>query len=216
MRVLGTPGNQRAVAGRAHLRVLPPERRRIETRTVGVEPAASQRRVAGETVTLGMAGDAALEILSRRLAVAQQERPLSIVVSRVERPFRGEPGVHVTVGAKLTRVVAIATAGLPGICRGGMTREKAGRMVAGRRIASVGPVAVETLRANMAAATGLRARICDGTMQLRKIITVRSWALPVDHGALAPTWAGDRHGQSQRWFANMASQTTLLGVAGGA
>ena len=216
MRVLGTTGNQRTVTRGTHLRVLPPERRRIETRTVGVEPAASQRRVAGETVTLGMAGDAALEILSRRLAVAQQERPLSIVVSRVERPFRGEPGVHVTVGAKLTRVVAIATAGLPGICRGGMTREKAGRMVAGRRIASVGPVAVETLRANMAAATRLRASICDGTVHLGEVIAVGSWARPVDHGALAAARAAGRHGQSQRWFANVASQTTLLGVAGGA
>jgi hypothetical protein len=53
-------------------------------------------------------------------------------------------------------------------------------------------------------------------MQLGKIITVRSWTLPVDHGALPPARAGDRHGQSQRWFANVASQTTLLGVAGGA
>jgi hypothetical protein len=78
---LGTIGNQRTVTGGTHLRVLPPERRRIEARTMRVEPAASQRRVAGETVTLGMAGDAALEVLSRRLAVAQQERPLGVVVS---------------------------------------------------------------------------------------------------------------------------------------
>jgi hypothetical protein len=216
MRVLGTTGNQRTVTRGTHLRVLPPERCRIEARTMGVEPAASHRRVTGETVTLGMAGDAALEVLSRRLAVAQQERPLGIVVSRVERPFRGEPGVHVTVGAKLTRVVAIATAGLPGICRGGMTREKAGRMVAGRRIGSVGPVAVETLRANMAAAAGLRARICDGTMQLGKIITVRSWTLPLDHGALPPARAGGRQSQSQRGLGDVTSEAALLGMTRGA
>ena len=89
-------------------------------------------------------------------------------------------------------------------------------MVPRRRIGGVRPVAVETLRTDMAAVEGLRPGVGDGTMQLGKIITVRSRTLPVDHGALAPARAGDRHGQSQRWFANVASQTTLLGVAGGA
>lgn len=216
MRFLGAIGNQRTVTRRTHLRVLPPERRRIEPRTMGVEPPPAQSRVAGETVTLGMAGDAALEILSRRLAVAQQERPLGIVVSRVERPFRREPGVHMTVGAKLTRVVAIAAARLPGICRGGMTREEAGRMVAGRRIGCVGPVAVETLRSDMAAAAGLRARICDGTVQLGKIIAVGSRARPVDHGALAAARAGGRQSQSQRGLGDVTSEAALLGMTRGA
>ena len=216
MRVLGTAGNQRTVTRGTHLRVLPPERRRIETRTMGVEPAASQRRVAGQTAPLGMAGHTALEILSRRLAVAQQERPLGIVVSRVERSSRGEPGAHVTVSTKLTRVVAIAAARLPGIGCSGMTREETDRMIAGRRIGCVGPVAVETLRADMAATTGLRPRVGDGTMQPGKIITVRSRTLPVDHGALAAAGTGGRQGQGQRRLADVASQAALLGVTGGA
>ena len=109
------------MAGCTSLGVLPSERSGIETRTVGIEPPASQGRVAGEAVSLGMAGYAALEILSSRLAVAQDERLLGIVVSRVERAFRGEPGAHVTVGAKLACIMAIAAAGLPRICRSGMT-----------------------------------------------------------------------------------------------
>ena len=152
------------MAGGARLGVLPPERSGIETRTVGIEAPTPQRRVAGETVPLGMAGDAVLEILSRRLAVAQEERPLGIVVASVERSLRREPGAEVTVGAKLACVVAIAAARLTGIGRNGMTREEAGRMVAGRGIGGVGPVAVETLRADMTAAAGLRPRVGNGTM----------------------------------------------------
>ena len=180
------------MADGTRLGVLPPERSGIETRTVRIEPPSPQSRVAGETVPLGMAGHAALEILSRRLAVAKKERPLGIVVSRVERSSRGEPGAHVTVGAKLGRIVAVAAAGLPRICRGGMTREEARGMVAGRRIGSVGPMAVEALRADMAAAAGLRPRIGDRTVQLGKIITVRSGALPPDHGAFAAARSGGR------------------------
>ena len=163
-----------------------------------------------------MAGHTALEILSRRLAVAQQERPLGIVVSRVERPLCGEPGVHVTVGAKLARIVAIAAAGLPGICRGGMTGKEAGRMVAGCRIGGIGPVAVETLRANMTAATGLRARVCDGTVLLGKITAVGSWGRSIDHGALAAARAGGRQGQSQRGLGDVTSEAALLGMTRGA
>ena len=172
--------------------------------------------MAGETVPLGMAGDTALEILSRRLAVAQEERTLGIVVSRVERSVRGEPGAYVTVGAELAGIVAIAAARLPGICRGGMPREEAGRMVARCRIGSIGPVAVETLRSDMAATTGLGSRIGNGTVDFRKIIAVGRGADPVDHGALAPTRAGGRQGESERGLADVASQAALLRVAGGA
>ena len=103
------------MAGGAGLGVLPLQRRRIEPGTVRIEPPSALSRVAGKTVPLGMAGDAALEILSRRLTVTQQERALGIVIPRAERSFRGETGAHVTVGAKLSRIVAIAATRLPGV-----------------------------------------------------------------------------------------------------
>ena len=114
------------------------------------------------------------------------------MVSRVEPSYRGEPGAQVTVGAKLAGIVAIAAARLPGICRGRMTREEAGRMVARCRIGSIGPVAVETLRSDMAAATGLGPRVGNGTVHLGKIIAVGSGAVPADHGALTAARAGCR------------------------
>ena len=73
----------------AGLGVLSSQRCRIEARTVRIEPPSPQGRVTGETVPLGMAGHATLQILSSSLAVAQEERSLGIVVSRLERPSRG-------------------------------------------------------------------------------------------------------------------------------
>jgi hypothetical protein len=216
MRVLGATGNQRTVTRRTHLRVLPPEGCRIEAWTMGVEPAASQRRVAGETVPLGVARHAALEVLSRRLTVAQEERALGVVVSRAERSFGGEPRAHVTVGAELAGIVAIAAARLTGVCRSRMAGEEAGRMVAWRRVGRIGSVAVETLGPDMAAAAGLRPRVGHGTMQLGKISPMRSGTRPVDHGAFAPARAGGWQGQSQCGLADVAGHAALLGVAGGA
>ena len=77
------------MTGGAGLGVLPLQRRRIESGTVRIEPPSALSRVAGQTVPLGMAGDAALEILSSGLAVAEKERSLGIVVARVERSSRG-------------------------------------------------------------------------------------------------------------------------------
>ncbi|MEO7238026.1 MAG: hypothetical protein ABIZ96_05355 [Gemmatimonadales bacterium] len=53
-------------------------------------------------------------------------------------------------------------------------------------------------------------------MHLGKIIAVGSRALPLDHGAFAPARAGGRQGQREGGLAYVASQTTLLGMAGGA
>ncbi len=65
-------------------------------------------------------------------------------------------------------------------------------MVARRRIGGIGPVAVETLRSDMAATTGLGPRVGYGTVQLGKIIAVGSGADPRDHGALTAARAGCR------------------------
>lgn len=150
----GRTRNQCPVAGGAGLGILPLQRPGIEPGAVGIEPLSRPSRVAAEVVALRVAGDTALEILPRRLAVAQDEPLLGIVESRIEPPSRGEPGAHVTVGAKLPGVVAITAARLPAICRGGVAREEAGRMIARRGVRGVGPVAVETLRPDMTAATG--------------------------------------------------------------
>jgi hypothetical protein len=93
MRFLGTIGNQRTVTRRTHLRVLPPERRGIESGTVRIEPSSPLSRVTGETVPLGMAGDAALEILSRRLAVAQQDDRLASWYPASSAPLAESPAV---------------------------------------------------------------------------------------------------------------------------
>ncbi|MDQ3207366.1 MAG: hypothetical protein M3Q37_02060 [Gemmatimonadota bacterium] len=140
--------------------------------------------MAAEAVALRVAGDTALEILPRRLAVAQDEPLLGIVESRIEPPSRGEPGAHVTVGAKLPGVVAITAARLPAICRGGVAREEAGRMIARRGVRGVGPVAVETLRPDMTAATGLRPRVGNRAVHIGKITAVRRRAPSANHRSL--------------------------------
>ncbi len=77
------------MAGSTRLGILALQRP-VKAGSVRIESPSPQGRVAGETVPLGMTGDAALEILSRRLAVAQEKRTLGIVESRLERSFRGE------------------------------------------------------------------------------------------------------------------------------
>jgi hypothetical protein len=79
--------NRRTVTYGAGLRVLAPQRLRIEARAMGVEPPATYHRVAGKTIALSMAGDAALQILPRCLAMIQQEKLLGIVVARIQRPL---------------------------------------------------------------------------------------------------------------------------------
>jgi len=80
--------NFRTVTYSARLRVLAPERLRIEARPVRVEPPAAYHRMAGETIPLGMARDAALQVLPRRLAMIQREKLLRIVVAAVQRSLR--------------------------------------------------------------------------------------------------------------------------------
>src|SRR5918994_1791130 len=54
--------DRRPVTGGAHRGILAPQRSRIETGTVGAESPAARGRVAGQAVSLGMAGNAALPI----------------------------------------------------------------------------------------------------------------------------------------------------------
>ena len=59
------------MARRAHGWVLAAEGLRVETRTVGVEPSAALRGVAGQTVPLGVTRNAALQILAGRVYVGR-------------------------------------------------------------------------------------------------------------------------------------------------
>ena len=145
------------MTGRAHRRVLAPQRSGIEAGTVRVESPAAHGRVAGQAVALGMAGDAALQILACRLTVIEQEGLLGVVIAAVSKlAGRDEAGVHVAVGAELPLVVAVAAGALPAVGRGRVTGEEARRVVARRRGRRLRPVARETGRTGMAGAAALR------------------------------------------------------------
>lgn len=73
----------------AGLRVLAPQRLRIEAGAVGVEPPSAYHRMASETIALSMAGDAALQILPRCLAMIQREKLFGIVVAPIQRSLSG-------------------------------------------------------------------------------------------------------------------------------
>ena len=204
-----------AVARGAGLGVLPLKRGRIEPGTVGIEPPAALGRVTGETVSLGMASNTALEILACGLPMAQEERSLGIMVPSVEGSSRGQTGAHMAVGAKLPGIMAITATGLPRVGRRRVPGEEAGRMVSRCCIRRIGAVTVETLRANMATATALGTRAGHGTVELGKIRPVRNRTLPSDHGALSPAGPSGRHSQRGRRLSCVAGEAALLSVTGG-
>ena len=115
--MLIAPWHRCPVTHGAGLGVLAPKRLRIEARTMGIEPAAALSRVTAEAIALRMAGDAALEVLPRGLAVVQQEELLGIMVTGIQWSLGGQARVDMTLGAELTGVVAVAAAGLPGVHR---------------------------------------------------------------------------------------------------
>ena len=115
-----------------------------------------------------MAGDTALQVLPSRLAVAQDERLLGVMVSGVERSTCEESPALTWQSAQnwpvlwqslqlVSRVYAAAGCG-----RG--SRQDGSPGVAS---AAIGPVAVEALRTDMAAAAGLRTRVSNGTVSPR-------------------------------------------------
>lgn len=105
---------------RAYLRVLALKGGRIESGTMGVEPPAAESRMAGETVALGVAGNTAFQVLAGSLAVTQQEELFGVMVAAAERGPRRHAGLHVTVGAKLPGIMAIAATRFAGVGRGRM------------------------------------------------------------------------------------------------
>ena len=160
------------MAGRTHLRILPPERGRIEARPVGIEAPASQRRMAGQTIAFGMTGDAALQILSRRLTVPQEEGTAGIMIPGVQLSSSAQAGIHVTISAELGAVVAVAAVGLARVGRRWVPGEKARRVIARRRIGGVRAVAVEALWTHMTALARLRPAVRHRPMYFGKILPV--------------------------------------------
>lgn len=77
---------------------------------MGIESSPSLGRVAGQTVSLGMTGDAAFQILPSRLAVVQGEVLLCIVITAIQRSLSAQPRVDMAIGAELARVVAASSA----------------------------------------------------------------------------------------------------------
>ena len=67
------------MAGGAHGWILALQPGRVEPRPMRIEPTAAQGRVALEALRLGMTGNATLEILTGRLAVAQQEAVAAVM-----------------------------------------------------------------------------------------------------------------------------------------
>jgi hypothetical protein len=53
-----------------------------------------------------------------------------------------------------------------------MPREKSGGMIPGSGVGWIGPMAIETLRPDVAALTGLRSRVRDRPMNLREILSM--------------------------------------------
>ena len=204
------------MADRTGLGVLSPERFWIEPGTVGINPPSPGRGVTGEAVSLGMTRHTALQVLPSGLAVPQGEGAFGVVKPGVQRASTREAGLDVAVGAELTGVVAIATAGLPGIGRSWMAGEESGGVVARRRVGRVGAVAVEALGPDVTAFARLRPGIGNGTMDLGKIRAMRGWASPPYYGTLSPPGARHRQRLNCGRVAPVTRQAALLGVTSGA
>jgi len=202
------------VTGGAHRWVLAAQRSRIEAGTVRVESPAADSRVAGQAVALGMAGDAALQILACRLTVIEQEGLLGVVIAPVSKPGgRDEAGVQVAVGAELPLVVAVAAGALTAVGRRRVSGEEAHWVVARCRGSRVRPVAGQTGWTGVAGAATLgtgRGRL---GVHLGKVEPVRGGPLPADRCSRPAPGAGrvDRLHIGRR--SDVTGDAALLGMA---
>ena len=65
----------------AHLGILLYQACRVESRTVGIEVTAAERRVAGEAVALDVTADTRLEALPGRPAMPRDEELVGVMVA---------------------------------------------------------------------------------------------------------------------------------------
>jgi len=201
------------MAGGAGLGVLPPECSGIEARTVRIEAPASQRRVAGKTVSLGMAGDAAFQVLARGLSMIEEEGLLRIMKADAPEPAGGgESRADMAVGAELGLVVALTARAFPTKRCGGMRRQEAGRMVPRRCIGRAGTMALETGRPGMAGGAALRPRGSGSSVALGEVQAMGFRPPTLDVSSLATARCRSRDGLDAGRGGCVAGQTTLLSV----
>ncbi len=211
----GRTRNQGTMADGTRLRVLPPERSRIETRTVGIEPPTPGRRVAGEAVPLGMTSHTALQVLAGGLSVVQDEGLLRIMKTAAPKPTGGNQSrADMAVGAELGLAVTLAAGAFPTVRGGGMGREEAGRMVSRRCVGRAGTMALETGGTGVAGGAGLRPRGSESGVGLGEVQAMRFRSPALDLGSLAAAGCGSPNGLDAGGGAYMASQAAFLGVAG--
>ena len=117
------------MADRAHLWVVAAEPVGVEAGPVRIEPATTERRVTSEAVALGMAGNAALQALARRLPMGENEAGVPVVEASAKRALGREPCLLVAVCAECARVMALGARGLTGVGGGGVPSEEARRVV---------------------------------------------------------------------------------------
>ena len=181
---------------------------------MGVEPPPALRRVAGQTIPLGMAGHAAFQILPRGLAMVQGEVLLRIVIAAVQRALSAETGVHMALGAELAGIMTVAAIRLSRVGRCRVPGEKSGGMIPGSGISRIGPVAVKTLGPHVAALASLRSGVRYRPMSLGEVASMRGRSLALSGGTLGSSRPGHRKDLYRRGLAEVTGETALLGMAG--
>jgi hypothetical protein len=110
--------NIRSVAGGAHLGISLLETGRVETWSMGIEPSSTPGGVTGEAVPLGVTAYTGLQALPGCLTMTDEEKPLGIMESRPQGPFRHQPRLLVAGRTERGWAVAVSAGTLPGIgCR---------------------------------------------------------------------------------------------------
>ena len=170
----------------------------------------------GETIPLGMAGNAAFQVLAGSLAVIQEEELFGVVIAAAERGAGRHAGLQVTVGAELSGIVAIGAASFAGVSRGRMAGEEPRRVVSGSGVRRVRPMTVQTLRPDMAAIAALGSGSGRRAMDLGKIRSMRRRPLAPDDRPPSPAGPSHRQGLDSGWRADVTGEAALLGMAGSA
>lgn len=201
----------------ACLRVLPPERSRIEPRAVGIEAPTPQRGMAGEAVSLRMARDAAFQVLACGLSVIEEKSLLCIMKAAAPKQAgRDQSGADMAIGAELGLVVAVVARGFPTVRCGGMCGEKAGWMVPWRCIGRAGPVTLQALRPSVAGGARLGSRGRGSCVALGEVQAMRFRSPAFDPGPPASARARSRYGLDAGGRADVTAQAAFPGMTAGA
>ncbi len=213
------PGNGAPVAGGAELGILLQHQFGIEAGAVRIEAASAHHGVTGEAIPFDVTRHTTLQPLSRRLAVAEEELSVAVVIPRC--PEQGAPSrdsrLIMTSLTELAGVMTISAGACARIGVGGVPREIAGRVVAAapRAVRNVTGQALLPLMARSAAPHRRRGnRTVQRPFPARRVADRR----PRDGDGTHPTTgASDREQPDDGGGTGaMAGQAALLGVAGAA